>query len=248
MLMNRYKKLTVLMLLSAALCVFAQLAEADELKPFVARYQVRFYGVSGGILQLTLRKGGGPNEYVYESRAEPSFLGSFMISDAARESSTMIVDDGGVRPLTFFSDDGKKGDEKDSSVRFDWERKKLTGRSERVDFDQELPERIQDHLSIQIAVIQGLLHDSPLGNFTLLDAGEVKSYVYSKEGGGTVKYKGRNLDAIIVRSERANSPGGRINRYWHVPSEGDLPMRAERSRDGKVDLTMELVDLKFTEQ
>jgi hypothetical protein len=222
-------------------------AWSQDIRPFTARYQVRFYGLSGGVLQLTLRRGGESNQYVYESTADPSFLASFMVSDAARESSTMMIDENGVRPLQFLSDDGKKGDEKDSKIQFDWEQKVLTGRSERVDFHQELPDRIQDHLSIQIAVIWALQRDRELGEYSLIDTGEIKKYTYTKEGAGTVKFKGRTLDATIIRSERTNSPGGRINRYWHAAELGHLPVRAERSRDGKIDLVMELIEVKFAE-
>lgn len=246
--MNRsLAKTLVSALFAVAFSLCTQMANAEDVRGFKARYQVRFYGLSGGILELTFHKGTNPNEYVYESRAEPSVLGSFMISDAARESSTMVVDDAGVRPLTFFSDDGKKGDEKDSNIKFDWNNKKLAGRSERVDFDQELPARIQDHLSIQIAVIDALSRNGELGEFSLIDAGEIKKYTYSVEGPGTVKYKGTPISATIVRSARSDNPGGRINRYWHAQEQRFLPVRAERSRDGKIDLTMELIDVKFTE-
>jgi hypothetical protein len=244
--MRRFENNFLLAVIALALTLGSQLTSAADLHLFTARYQVRFYGVSGGVLQLTLRKGNEPNEYIYESRAEPSFLGSFMVSDAARESSTMLIDAMGVRPTQFLSDDGKKGDEKDSNVRFDWTQNRIIGRSERVDFNQELPPHIQDHLSIQIAVIKALQDGAELGDFALIDAGEIKNYTYTKEGGGTIKFKGRVLDATIVRSERANSPGGRINRYWHAAELGNLPVRAERSRGGKIDLTMDLVDVKFS--
>jgi len=228
-----------------ALACCAVSADSEELRLFTARYQVRFYGLSGGVLELTLRRGTEPDQYVYESKADPSFLGSFMISDSASESSTMLIDDNGVRPLKFLSDDGKKGDEKDSNILFDWKKKRLTGRSERNDFDQDLPEHIQDHLSIQIAVVKALLAGREPGDFSLLDAGEVKKYRYTKDGNGTVKFKGRSFDAAIIKSERSDSPGSRVTRYWHVAEQGSLPVRAERSRNGKIDLTMELVDLKF---
>ena len=246
------KRHRILRTLSIALCGATLLLSGtamaqEELRPFTARYQVRFYGLSGGHLELTLHKGETPNVYMYDSRAFPSFLGSFAISSSARESSTMEIDTNGVRPLKFVSEDGKKGDDQDSTLEFDWNTHRLTGRSEGRDMDREMTEPIYDHQSIQIAVIWRLQHDLDLGEFLLVDGGEVKRYAYTKEGTAAVRYKGRDLDAIVVRSERADSPGGRINRYWHAVEFGYIPVRAERSRDGKIDLKMELVDLKFAE-
>jgi len=229
-----------LALLVVVLC--AQSTHAQELQEFTARYQVRYHGLNGGKLNLTLRKSG--DDYLYESSADPSFLGSFMISDSAREVSTLLIDGDEVRPLRFVSDDGKKGDAKDSRLEFNWQDKRLTGRSERVNFDQELPARVQDHLSIQIAVIVALMRNAELGDFNLIDAGKIKAYTYSKEGNGEIKFRGQTFDAIVVRSERTGSPGSRTTRYWHVPQLGFLPVRAERTRDGNVDLTMDLVDFK----
>ena len=246
--MKRYRAVRLLSVVTSIACaLLMQLASAQDLRPFTARYQARFYGLSGGVLALTLRKGTQPNEYVYESKAEPSFLGSFAISDKAREASTMIIDANGIRPLSFFSDDGKRGDEKDSNLQFNWEQKKLTGRSETVDMNAELPPRIQDHMSIQVAVIYALQNNLPLGEYPLVDGGEIKRYLYTNEGPATIKYKGRQLETAIIRSERIDSPGGRIIRYWHSAEFGNIPVKAERSRNGKIDFTMDLLDVKFAE-
>lgn len=236
-------------LLVAGMTLAEPPASAQDLRPFVARYQVKFYGLTGGVLQLTLRRGDAPNEYVYESHADPSFLGGFFISSSARESCVLRVVDGQIHPLHFVSDDGKSGDEKDSNIVYDWEHDKLQGRSERVDFDQPLPPRIQDHLSIQIAVILALQRGTELGQYSLIDAGEIKQFTYRRDGAGVVVYQGRVLDATVVSSQRTtdplDQPGARITRYWHVPELGNLPARAERSRDGKIDLKMELLDVQF---
>ncbi len=251
--MNRNRQLRLLSvrfsaaLGGAILALLAQATSAQDLKPFTARYQARFHGVSGGILELKLSKGAQPDQYIYESRAKPSFLGSFMISESALETSTIVVDANGVRPIKFFSDDGKKGDAKDSALQFDWQQKRLSGRAETVDMDRELPDRLQDHLSIQVAIIWALQHGVDVGELPLVDGGEIKRYRYINEGPATLKHKGRQLATTLLRSERTDSTGGRTNRYWHAAELGNIPVKAERSRNGKIDLTMELIDVKFTD-
>jgi hypothetical protein len=246
--MNRSNTQLVSRLLgSAFLVLLSQAAWSQDLRPFTARYEARYYGISGGTIELTLRKGAQPNEYVYESRAKPGLIAAFMISDAARESSTMSVDAGGVRPIKFVADDGKKSTAQDSLYQFDWAQKKLVGHTGNLELNQELPEHMQDHLSVQVAVIWALQHAAELGEFTLVDGGKIKHYLYTKEGAATAAFKDRKLDATIVRSARSDRTGGRINRYWHAAELGNIPVRAERSNDGKVDLTLALIDLQFTE-
>ncbi len=245
---NRLTSVSVtLPTLLLALLLIAPVSWAQPVHLFTATYQARFYGLSGGKLLFTFRKGDQPNEFVYESRAQPSFLGSFMISSSARESCTMTFDDNDVRPLKFLSDDGKRGEDNDSNLTYDWVHHRLTGRSERVDFDQALPKNVQDHLSIQIAVMQALQNGSELDEYSLVDSGEIKRYRYTKEGAGSIKYKNQTLDATIIRSERSDSPGGRITRYWHAPALHFLPVHAERSRNGKIDLTLDLMSDEFAE-
>ena len=55
----------------------AEVSATTPLRPFTARYEARYYGVSGGTIELTLRKGAQPNEYVYESHAKPGLIASF---------------------------------------------------------------------------------------------------------------------------------------------------------------------------
>ena len=96
-------------------------------------------------------------------------------------------------------------------------------------------------------MIQALQAGSDPGEYSMVDTGEIKKYRYTHESTGTVKFKGQTLDATIIRSERSDSAGGRITRYWHAPTLGNLPVHAERSRDGKVDLTMDLLNVEFPE-
>jgi hypothetical protein len=170
-----------------------------------------------------------------------------MISDAAREISTMVVDANGVRPSTFTADDGKKSTAQDSLYQFDWTQKKVTGHTGDIALDQALPDRMQDHLSVQIAMMWALQRNAELGEYTLVDGGKIKQYRYTKEGAAAMAFKNRTLDTIIVRSERADRTGGRINRYWHAAELGYIPLRAERSNKDKVDLTIALIDLQFSD-
>jgi hypothetical protein len=157
----------------------------------------------------------------------------------------MVADANGVRPLKFVAEDGKKSTDQDSLYRFDWAERKLVGHTGSIELNQELPDRIQDHLSVQVAVIWALQHNTELGEFTLVDGGKIKRYLYSKEGTASFAFKGRSLDAVIVRSARSDRTGGRINRYWHIPEFGNIPVRAERSSEGKVDLVLNLLDVQF---
>jgi hypothetical protein len=234
-------------IIALLICALPALSEAETpLRTYVAHYQVKFRGMNGGVLQFTLRKGDKPDQYIYETSAKPSFLGGFFVSDKAHESSVMEIAGDEIRPLSFNSDDGKKSDAKDVQVRFSWSKHHITGRSEAKPVDLEVPARAQDHLSIQVAVVWDLSNGRELGTYPMFDGGEMKSYDYRKDGEEQISYEGRDLDTVIVRSEHTGG-GSRVSRYWHAPELGYLPIRAERTRKGELELVLQLIDVKFTE-
>jgi hypothetical protein len=60
------------------------------------------------------------------------------------------------------------------------------------------------------------------------------------------RYKGiRGGTMLVLRSEGIDDPSLRINRYWHAPGLAFLPIAVERSRKGKVDVSLRLLELKY---
>jgi hypothetical protein len=78
-----------------------------ELKPYVARYNVKYRGISGGDLEFTL-KSDGNGHYTFTSHVLPNVLGGLFISDQAEDSSEMQLEGSTLKPLKFRSDDGSK--------------------------------------------------------------------------------------------------------------------------------------------
>ena len=120
------------------------------LKPYTARYNVKYRGLSGGDLEFTL-KNDSNGRYVYSSHVLPSFLGSFFISDQAEDTSLVQFDGSMVKPLKFRSEDGSKDTAKDIRYDFDWSKSSVNGHYKNGDFQLEVPTNIQDRLSIQLA-------------------------------------------------------------------------------------------------
>ena len=230
--------------MALALCTAVAAAQSvAEPEPYVARYRVRYRGLSGGVIEFALRKDQAPGQFIYESRAFPSMLGRLMISKGSHERSVIVVDADGVRPLSFFAEDGTPDTSKDADLRFDWERHRLTGRAQNKDVDLPLPDHTQDHLSIQIAVMVDLLRGREPTTYSLVDDAEIKQYEYLRDGAAKVRFKDKEYDTVILRSSRVGN-SRRSNRYWQATDLGYLPLRAERASKGDVDLTLDLEDVK----
>jgi hypothetical protein len=103
--------------------------------------------------------------------------------------------------------------------------------------DAELPADAQDPMSLQIASLRNLqerkLHDT----VSLVDGdGKVKEYQLELEGEKQIDTALGRLDTLVYTSQRVGSD--RLTRTWVAPALGYLPVRAERTRKGKLEFTL----------
>ncbi len=218
-------------------------AESPVPHEFTARYPVSYRGLSAGTLIFTFRRDPATGHYIYETRAEPSFLASFVVSSAARERSEMEITESGVRPLHWSLDDGKSGNKDDGDMVFDWKRNLAIGKAKGKDFQIPISAGVQDRLSIQISVVTSLLRGQEPGTISIIDDGKVKSYSYERAGTGTANSDQGQLDSVLYESTRENS--SRMSKFWLLPKYEFAAVRAEQIRKGKVETVMELESLEM---
>lgn len=214
------------------------------LRPYTARYQVSYRGLTGGELEFSLKRQSN-GEYAYSSHVFPNFLGSLFASDQAEDSSIVALNGETVQPLQFRSEDGTRKGEKDIKLDFDWNKHTVSGRAKEKDFSLNLPAGAQDRLSIQLAATLALQAGRDPGKLVMVEGDEIKEYNITQENTEHVRVPAGEYDTVVLKSERVDSPSSRVTRYWYAPQLGYLPVRAERSSKGKVDIVMELKSIQF---
>ncbi len=209
----------------------------NSVKPYVARYHVKYRGMSGGDIEFTL-KSLGNGRYAYSSHLLPNFLGSLFASEQAEDSSIVSIDNNGVRPLQFRSEDGTGKTEKDQRYDFDWSKQQVSGHYKNRDFVLDVPLGVQERLSIQLAATLALQAGREPGKLIMLERDELQEYHITHQGNEQVHVSAGSYDTLVLKSERTGST--RSTRYWYAAKLGYIPVRAERTTKGKVDIVMEL--------
>jgi len=217
--------------------------QAALLTQYKARYQVSYRGISGGQLESGLHPGTVPNQWLYESRAYPNLLGRIAVSPDARQRSTMEVTAAGVRPLTLVFDDGSDSSAKDVRVVFDWANGRVSGSAKEKSFDFEVPRGTQDSVSVQAAMIFDLLAGREPDSYWILNGAKLQQYRYWPEGRATVVTPYGQYDTVVWASQRDGS--NRVNRVWHAPSLGFVPVQAIQYNKGRPDVQLKLVALEL---
>ena len=234
--------LTLLLLLTLALspCAFSQ--DQPSLKPYTARYNVKFRGLSGGDIVFTLKRQGS-NQFVFTSRLLPNFLGGLFTSDQAADTSNFLFEDGMLKPLQFISEDGSKNTEKDIRYQFDWINAQVKGHAKDQDFTLTVPRGVQDRLSIQLSASLALQANKEPGTLIMLEKDELQEYSITRQGSERITSEAGVFDTVVLKSERSGSD--RITRYWYAKELGYIPVRAERTTKDKTDIVMEMKSIQF---
>jgi hypothetical protein len=214
-------------------------ALADELRPFEASYSWTWHGMTVAVSSLKLEQ--RDDTWVYRSKSEPRGLGK-MFSERPTQESVIRVTDAGTQPLSYKADDGTSATNRDANVTFDWDHQRVTGVYEDAKVDMALQPGVQDDLSVQIALMVELLRGRTPGKFLMIDKNTVREYRYVREGEETLSTAIGQIQTIIYRSQKQNSP--RVTRFWCAPSLGFVPLRVEQKRDNDVQWTMQVQSLK----
>jgi hypothetical protein len=215
---------------------------ASPLTQYKARYQASYRGISGGQIESSLHPGTTPRQWVYESRAYPNLLGRIAVSPDARQRSTMELTASGVRPLTLVFDDGSDASAKDVRVTFDWANDRVRGYAKEKTFDLAVTPGTQDSASVTAAMIHELLAGREPRSFWILNGAKLEEYRYWPEGRATVVTPYGQFDTVVWASQRDGSK--RVNRVWHAPKLGYVPVQAIQYNKGRPDVQLKLVALE----
>jgi len=210
------------------------------LAPFVATFQVAWHGISAGDSTLTLAAQ-TPDTFVYSSNIKAHGLFHLVFPDALIQSSTFTLADGHVIPL-HYQESGLARDHSDVvDISFDRDTGRVHGKADTHNVDQPLDPGVQDPMSVQIELMRQLQAGLMPTRFKLFDKNEAKEYWYTRERTETLQTPLGAIDAVVYRSDRPGSD--RVTRLWLAPSLNYMPLQANRSRKGSVDLSMRIISV-----
>ncbi|MEA3176175.1 MAG: hypothetical protein QOF42_3586, partial [Gammaproteobacteria bacterium] len=201
---------------------------------FSAHYEASWKGINVGSSEIALKQLPDTDQYLYTWTITARGIFRLAYSDDLVQNSWLTIEGGHVRPQKYR---GKEGSAT-VSLDFDWSSKRATGESEKKPVDIALHDGAQDVMSIQVEVMADLKRGNLPKTFWIVDKDRLKEFLYTQEGDARIRTAIGELDTVVVTSQRAGN--NRILRMWFAPSLGFLPVQAERSRDGKVEIAMRI--------
>jgi Protein of unknown function (DUF3108) len=241
--MTKASTLALWMVLSAPLAAVAQSEAAadagagagpEPVRPFAAHYEASWKGINIGTSEIALKKLPEGDQYLYTWTITARGIFKLAYSDDLVQKSWLTFQAGHAQPTKYRGSQGSAT----VSLDFDWNAKRATGESEKKPVDIALHDGTQDVMSIQVEVMADLKRGNLPKTFWIIDKDQLKEFLYTQEGNARIRTELGELDTMVVTSQRAGN--NRILRMWFAPSLGFLPVQAERSRDGKVEIAMRI--------
>jgi hypothetical protein len=210
--------------------------------PFVATYQVAWHGITAGDSTLKL-VAQTPDTFTYSSKIRAHGLFRLVFPDALIQSSTFTLADGHVVPV-HYQESGLARDHKDVvDLSFDHGTGRVHGTAETHAVDQPLDAGVQDPMSVQIELMRQLQAGLAPTHFRLFDKNEAKEYFYTRERTEVLNTPLGMMETVVYRSDRPGSD--RVTRLWLAPKLNYMPLQANRSRNGNVDLSMRITAVNY---
>ena len=215
----------------------ADAAEAG-IAPFAAQYQADWKGITVGTSNIELKPDSAPGRYLYTWTVTARGIFRIAYSDDLVQSSWLSINSNHARPEKYLGIQGSAS----VAVDFDWPNMRASGVSEGKPIDLKLKDGTQDVMSIQVEVMLDLKYGTLPKTFEIIDKDQLKEFIYSQEGSAKIKTAIGELDTVIVSSRQTGS--NRILKMWFASSLGFVPVQAERTRNGKLELAMKIKSLK----
>ena len=224
--------------LAASAPVVAEPA-VQELQPFIARYDVKYGRMGIGESRLELRRGDGPKRWVLESEADASGLARLIAGSTLVQTSTVLVENGEVRPLQFTFNDGMERKQEDVQLDFDWAQRRVTGTAKGEPVDLPLEANGQDPVSNQLAAMVDLMNGRQPEPYAMYDRSKgPKVYGYRFVKRERLETAAGTFDTVVYSSSREGSD--RETMLWLAPALGYLAVQVESYRKGKRGFSMYL--------
>ncbi len=215
-------------------------APSDQagIAPFAAHYVAAWKSISVGTSDLQLKRDSAGDRYIYTWRTSARGIFRILYSHDVVQTSWFSVNGAEVRPQKYDAEDGSSS----VNVDFDWMEHRARGETEGKPLDLQLADGTQDVMSIQIQVMLDLMKGALPDSFRIFDKDEIKEFLYTNEGPARIRTELGELDTIVVASRRAGN--NRILRMWFAPALNYVPVKAERTRDGKLEFAMRISTLR----
>lgn len=236
------KHAVIALLQTICLLMCAGTTFADiQVPSFKAEYRLKHNGVEIGHVALTVKQTSAQH-YTLTSITETSGLLAFIREDDVVETSQFTVASDKVRPLNYRYSEQLGDGIKDINLIFDWQKKRVTNRSNGDSWRMSISDGVVDKALMQIALMMDLSQNKKSLSYQVADGGRLKTYQFKHQGIEMITVNEKSYQTVKLSRTKDDKP--LITNYWCAPSLHMLPVQLTRKKSYGT-FSMELLTATF---
>ncbi|WP_331345611.1 DUF3108 domain-containing protein [Cellvibrio sp. UBA7661] len=213
----------VLFCLGVSIPYFASATTAP--KTFDNQYKAKLYGFNITVTNRLTQT--ADNQYHLLFKAE-SMIGSITEQSKMQWNPAQHT----VSPLHYSYARRGVGKDRTAELSFDWNKKSVTNNVQKISWQMDIAQKVQDKLSYQIQMQQDLLNGSKSFSYQIADGGRLKEYKFIVECEEILDTPLGKVNTIKVKRSRENDE--RVTYAWLAKDWNYLLVRLQQEEKGDV--------------
>lgn len=223
-------------------CFEAPLRAQDLPPEFEAVYEVRKANL-GAEMRLSFRK--GDNRLVYESRISPVGIAALIVGNQEALYRAVFEKTGDrYLPVEFRHEVTGENTKLNEHYAFDWNGHTAQVRYKDKTSILKIPPHTFDTFSMQLFMMRKPAAGNSDRTCSIISRGRLANLEYGLEPDLRIKTK---LGSLAVNKVVRKKSGGKNTTYteWYAESLHYIPVRSEKSRDGKTEFSAHITELRW---
>jgi hypothetical protein len=205
---------------------------SNGIATYQAEYRVEYRGRFVGRAHMTVSYDEERDIYVFESITRARGLARLIAPGPITEKSHFVYEDGEIRPLEFWLDDGSRRGTDNLHIAFDWDRDVAIATDRQGETELSLRPGVLDRATMQVAVMHDMATREGPDRYVLADGDSLRTYEYTPTGEEVIATGVGEFQAQGFVQRREGS--SRTLSVWGAPELDFLPVRIEQHRDGEL--------------
>ncbi len=199
----------------------ARAAEFSAVPTFQASYEVEYKGHHVGREDLSVSYDAATQRYHFESRTQATGVLRLVRRRPSIQRTDFVLENGAIKPLEFWFDDGTRKGDDDRHIVFDWNRGVATVTHDSESSQIALEPHMLDAGTTLVAIMLDLSRGATPGPYRYTDGKAPSTYTYKLHGQATIETDAGNFRTTVVEQQSAGS--SRYMKLWAAAKLGYLP-------------------------
>ncbi len=219
----RLAALAALVATALAGAAAARAAEPGSVPTFQASYEVDYKGHHVGREDLAVRYDPASGHYRFESRTQATGMLRLVRRKPSIQRTDFVLENGAIKPLEFWFDDGTRKGDDDRHIVFDWHRRTATVTHDTQSSQLALEPHMLDAGTTLVAIMLDLARGTTPGPFKYTDGEAPSTYTYNTTGKTTVETDAGSFETTVV--EQRSEGSSRYTKFWAAEKLAFLPVK-----------------------